>query len=360
MYARARWLLALRWVAAALVFESALSFRQRVCVVHQDKLGIGSSHRSSSSPLPSAVTLSALHTRSTSTSSTSITSRSRSSPRPGLARDHQRRRRRIRINRTTTQPPPPRGGSLLAVAAENAADASEERGSAAAAAPPSGAASSSEARQVSPSNPTEARAAAAAAKRHYDGDFLMEQKLESAKAAFLCGGVGAASRLLAVGVGAAAPPFLRDALATPEPAASAVLFGLAAGFVQGALFGLTYRYVVRSDRETPTAQQATQTKTKAALPQQMDGFTVGHLGDGCVAAFALTSALGQSEVPLALAAGEFAGVFERGGGVVEALAAVLLPAAPFLPRAAADLLFYSIARTAIDRALDQGAIKPFP
>lgn len=92
----------------------------------------------------------------------------------------------------------------------------------------------------------------------------------------------------------------------------------------------------------------------------MDGFTVGHLGDGCVAAFALTSALGQSEVPLALAAGEFAGVFERGGGVVEALAAVLLPAAPFLPRAAADLLFYSIARTAIDRALDQGAIKPFP
>ena len=69
----------------------------------------------------------------------------------------------------------------------------------------------------------------------------MEQKLESTKAAILCGGIGAALRLLAVGVGAAAPPFLRDALATPEPAASAVLFGLAAGFAQGALFGLTYR-----------------------------------------------------------------------------------------------------------------------
>ena len=92
--------------------------------------------------------------------------------------------------------------------------------------------------QVSSSNPTEARTAA---KRHYDGDFLMEQKLESAKAAILCGGVGAASRLLAVGVGAAVPPLLREALATPEPVASAVLFGLAAGFVQGALFGLTYR-----------------------------------------------------------------------------------------------------------------------
>lgn len=79
-----------------------------------------------------------------------------------------------------------------------------------------------------------------------------------------------------------------------------------------------------------------------------------------MAAFALTSAVGQSEVPLTLAAGEFAGVLERGGGVVEAFAAVVLPFLPFLPRAAGDLLLYSVVRTAIDRALDQGAIKPFP
>lgn len=77
--------------------------------------------------------------------------------------------------------------------------------------------------------------------RHHDGDFLFVQKLESVKAAFLCGGVGAASRLLAVGAGAVLPPILRDALASPEPAASGVLFGVAAGFAQGALFGLTYR-----------------------------------------------------------------------------------------------------------------------
>ncbi|CAM9774513.1 unnamed protein product, partial [Laminaria digitata] len=275
-------------------------------------------------------------------------SRTSSSLRSSLALDSRRRRRRTRINRATTTQPPPRGGSLSAVIVEDASSPNvSERG------PRSGpTAASSEidgARQVSSSNPTEARAAAAAAAaaattQHYDGDFLMEQKIESAKAAILCGGIGAASRLLAVGVGAVVPSFLRDALAMPEPAASGVLFGLAAGFAQGALFGLTYRYVVRSDRETPTAQQATKTtttKTTTVLPQQMDGFTVGHLGDGCVAAFALTSAFGQSEVPLATAAGEFAGVFERGGGVVEALAAVLLPAAPFLPRAAADLLFYS-------------------
>ena len=70
----------------------------------------------------------------------------------------------------------------------------------------------------------------------------MKQKLESVKAAVLCGGVGAASRLLAVGAGVVAPPFMRDALAMPQPDTSALLFGLASGSVQGALFGLTYRY----------------------------------------------------------------------------------------------------------------------
>lgn len=87
---------------------------------------------------------------------------------------------------------------------------------------------------------------------------------------------------------------------------------------------------------------------------------MGHLGDGAVAAFALASAMGQSEVPLTMAAGEFVDVLSRGGGVVEAFGAVLLPAAPFLPRVAGDLFLYSTARAAIDRALDQGAIKPFP
>ncbi len=81
--------------------------------------------------------------------------------------------------------------------------------------------------------------------QHHDSDFLFEQKLESVRAALLCGAVGAASRLLAVGAGALIPgAFLRDLLATPEPAAGSLLFALAAGFSQGALFGLTYRCVL--------------------------------------------------------------------------------------------------------------------
>lgn len=76
---------------------------------------------------------------------------------------------------------------------------------------------------------------------HHDGDFLFDQKIESVKAALLCGGVGAASRLLAVGAAAVTPAAVREALAAPEPVASAVVFGLASGFVQGALFGLAYR-----------------------------------------------------------------------------------------------------------------------
>lgn len=107
---------------------------------------------------------------------------------------------------------------------------------------------------------------------------------------------------------------------------------------------------MRTDRQT----------TASAASPQMDGFTVGHLGDGCVAAFALTSAGGQSEVPLTLAAGQFVDVLGRGGGLLEALGAVVLPVAPFLPRAAGGLLLYSVTRTAIDRALDEGVIKPFP
>lgn len=92
----------------------------------------------------------------------------------------------------------------------------------------------------------------------------------------------------------------------------------------------------------------------------MDGFTVSHLGDGCVAAFALTSALAQSEIPLTLAAGEFVDALGRGEGLLYALVAVVLPALPFVPRAAGGLLLYSVARAAIDRALDEGVIKPFP
>ncbi|CAN0550484.1 unnamed protein product, partial [Ectocarpus sp. 12 AP-2014] len=40
---------------------------------------------------------------------------------------------------------------------------------------------------------------------HHDSDFLFEQKLESVRAAVLCGSVGATSRLLAVGAGALLP-----------------------------------------------------------------------------------------------------------------------------------------------------------
>ena len=92
----------------------------------------------------------------------------------------------------------------------------------------------------------------------------------------------------------------------------------------------------------------------------MDGFTTEHLGDGCVAAFALTSALGQSEMMLTTAAVAFVSVLERGGGLAEALAMGLLPAASFLPRAAGDLLLYSAAREALDRALDSGGVESFP
>lgn len=92
----------------------------------------------------------------------------------------------------------------------------------------------------------------------------------------------------------------------------------------------------------------------------MDSFTVGHLGDGCVAAFALTSALGQSEATLTPAVSEFVGVLEKGGGLVEAIATALVPAAPFLPRAVGDLLLYSATRAAIDWALDDGGIESFP
>lgn len=97
-----------------------------------------------------------------------------------------------------------------------------------------------------PAPPAKEEAAQASRRRrqqhHHDSDFLFEQKLESVRAALLCGAVGAASRLLAVGAGVFIPgAFLRDLLGAPEPAAASVLFGLAAGFAQGALFGLTYR-----------------------------------------------------------------------------------------------------------------------
>lgn len=95
----------------------------------------------------------------------------------------------------------------------------------------------------SPPTTTAAAGTAAGTATHHNEDFLFKQKLESVKAAVLCGGVGAVARLLAVGAGAVAPALVRDALGAPDAAASSVLFGLASGFAQGALFGLTYRRV---------------------------------------------------------------------------------------------------------------------
>lgn len=87
---------------------------------------------------------------------------------------------------------------------------------------------------------------------------------------------------------------------------------------------------------------------------------MGHLGDGCVAAFALTSALGQSEATLTPAVSEFIEVLGRGGGLVEAMATAFVPAVPFLPRAVGDLFLYSATRAGIDWALDDGGIESFP
>lgn len=77
--------------------------------------------------------------------------------------------------------------------------------------------------------------------RTQGSEFMFNQRIESAKAAVLCGAAGSASRLLAVGASVLTPSILRDALAAPDPTASTLLFCLAIGFVQGALFGLTYR-----------------------------------------------------------------------------------------------------------------------
>lgn len=74
-----------------------------------------------------------------------------------------------------------------------------------------------------------------------DESMSFKQRIESVKAAVLCGGIGSTLRLLAVGTSAIIPSSLREVLATPDPTPPILLFCLASGFVQGALFGLTYR-----------------------------------------------------------------------------------------------------------------------
>lgn len=114
------------------------------------------------------------------------------------------------------------------------------------------------------------------------------------------------------------------------------------------------RYVVRSDGQKQS-QKIGETPTATS-----GGLSVDHLGEGCVAAFALTSALGQSEGPLSSAAGAFLDALGQDGGLVGALTATVVPVLPFLPRAAGDLVLYSAARGAIDLALDEGVIERFP
>lgn len=93
---------------------------------------------------------------------------------------------------------------------------------------------------------------------------------------------------------------------------------------------------------------------------QGEGLNVNLLGDGCVAAFALTSALAQSEGPLIAATGEFMGALGLGGTVLDGVAAAVLQILPFVPRAAGDLVLYSVIRGAIDLALDKRVIQSYP
>lgn len=109
--------------------------------------------------------------------------------------------------------------------------------------------------------------------------------------------------------------------------------------------------MVRGDRNT---------SDQGSEPQVIEGVSMQHLGDGCVTAFALTSALAQSEGPLSSAAQAFVDVLGHGEMSLGGLTVILLPALPFVPRALGDLLLYSVARNGLDKALDDGTIKPFP
>ncbi|CAM9298283.1 unnamed protein product, partial [Choristocarpus tenellus] len=170
-----------------------------------------------------------------------------------------------------------------------------------------------------------------------------EQKIESIKAAVLCGSVGSVSRLLAVGIGTLplVPPPLMEVLGVPEPGIAALLFCLGAGALDGALFGLTYRYVVRSDRSMKVKKGS-----QSGVPGGMGGLNVDQLGDGCVGAFAFTSALGQCEVPLTAAAAALADSLGHGAGPFGALVAGAVPALPFIPRLGGNLFLFSAARVA--------------
>ncbi|CAM9177272.1 unnamed protein product, partial [Scytosiphon promiscuus] len=248
-----RWKVALRLIASALVFESALSFHQPVC--HKHRLARKDA-ACPSSPLPASAAVAA--------AGAFQRKRSLGPGRPASVgnRPGQRRKGAALQDRASAVLMLASGGegaaaqAAAAVAGRGDTNAPQSSKSAAAAAD----APSSEAQQqASPGNKEGATQKAAQAspsrrgqpRQHHDSDFLFQQKLESVRAALLCGGVGAACRLLAVGGGAIVPgTFLRAVVATPEPTPASVLFCVAAGFAQGALFGLTYRYVVRSDRET--------------------------------------------------------------------------------------------------------------
>ncbi|CAM9129718.1 unnamed protein product [Chrysoparadoxa australica] len=193
----------------------------------------------------------------------------------------------------------------------------------------------------------------------FDEDFEWDQRVESGKSAILTGAAGLACRLVGFGVGALPmPEQLRLSAGLPAPGLDSFLFACGCGALQGALFGLTYRYVIRTD--LGSSQDDKDDEGNAVIKRAGGQLKVGHLGDGAFAAFTLVAAVGGAEVCLTEAAGQVGSFLLGETDVGSALMAALVAALPLVPRIIINAGVFGGSRAVLEWALESGKIKPFP
>jgi hypothetical protein len=187
-----------------------------------------------------------------------------------------------------------------------------------------------------------------AGERERKAAFEWQQKLESGKAATLGAAVGGGVRAIICSGAMFLPvPDVLSVLSADQDPALQLMIGTGVGIVEGALFGLTYRYVVRQDRQPSAAR-------REAVP-----VNVGHMGDGAVGAFSLVTALGGADSELKSVAANVLGVALSAHPLTEVGDAIAITL-PVLARLVAAILVFGSTRAILDACIDKGLLKQFP
>eukprot|EP00640_Fibrocapsa_japonica_P002608 CAMPEP_0113944030 /NCGR_PEP_ID=MMETSP1339-20121228/30588_1 /TAXON_ID=94617 /ORGANISM="Fibrocapsa japonica" /LENGTH=251 /DNA_ID=CAMNT_0000949079 /DNA_START=23 /DNA_END=778 /DNA_ORIENTATION=- /assembly_acc=CAM_ASM_000762 len=167
----------------------------------------------------------------------------------------------------------------------------------------------------------------------------LSQRIESLKSAVVGGAAVGGTRLALTVLDGTKPWNMVNDVDT----LSRVIVEVGSATLEGALFGLLYRYVIRSDMKKPKDELV---------------FSADQLGGGAAAAFALTSFLPANEERLSRILSDFLSLALQLDGKQADLGTTLMESAYTSGSFALSFIGFLVAKITIDSCLDAGIISP--